>query len=130
MIIREWRGRAVHQRADAYPKHFRERVLPELRKIPGFIGAHLCERQLGLSDKVEFLVLTRWESMDAIRSFAGAAVDKAVVEPAAVAALTDFDDTVRHYVVIEDRGADPKMAMSAHPCRRERSLSFVLTRFQ
>jgi heme-degrading monooxygenase HmoA len=102
MIIREWRGRAVHQRADAYPKHFRERVLPGLRKIPGFIGAHLCERQLGLSDKVEFLVLTRWESMDAIRSFAGPSVDVAVVEPAAVAALADFDDTVQHYAVIEE----------------------------
>ena len=51
---------------------------------------------------MEFLVLTRWQSMEAIRAFAGAAVDKAVVEPGAVAALDDFDDTVRHYEVIEE----------------------------
>ncbi len=50
--------------------------------------------------------------MEAIRAFAGPAVDKAVVEPGAVAALDDFDDTVRHYEVIEevscphDRSAD------------------------
>jgi hypothetical protein len=40
--------------------------------------------------------------MKAIRSFTGASVDKAVVEPAAVAALADFDDTVRHYEVLEE----------------------------
>jgi len=40
--------------------------------------------------------------MDAIRSFAGASVDKAVVEPGAVAALIDFDSKVAHYVVIEE----------------------------
>jgi len=40
--------------------------------------------------------------MDAIRSFAGASVDRAVVEPGAVAALVDFDDLVAHYVVIEE----------------------------
>jgi heme-degrading monooxygenase HmoA len=102
MIIREWRGRAVRERADAYPEHFRASVLPELRKIRGFVSAHLCERQLEQGDKVEFLVLTHWESMEAIRAFAGASVDKAVVEPAAVAALIEFDHTVQHYAVIEE----------------------------
>lgn len=70
-------------------------------------------------DKVEFLVLTRWESMEAIRSFAGAAVDKAVVEPSALAALTDFDENVRHYVVLEESAADSKLAMSAHLAKIE-----------
>ena len=85
MIIREWRGRASSSQAGAYPKHFREKVIPELRHVPGFAGAQLGRRQLG--DKIEFLVLTRWRSMDAIRAFAGKDVEKAVVEPDAVAAL-------------------------------------------
>jgi heme-degrading monooxygenase HmoA len=106
MIIREWRGRALRNHADAYPKHFRESVLPELQKLPGFLGAHLCQRELEQRVKVEILILTRLESMDAIRAFAGASIDKAVVEPAAVAALSDFDDTVRHYVVLEEVRAD------------------------
>jgi heme-degrading monooxygenase HmoA len=100
MIIREWRGRANSAMAGAYPKHFRENVVPELRRVPGFVGAHLSRRQI--DGKTEFLVLTRWQSMDAIRTFAGTDVEKAVVEPGAVAALTEFDARVRHYEVIED----------------------------
>jgi heme-degrading monooxygenase HmoA len=100
MIIREWRGRASPSRAEDYPKHFREKVVPELRHLPGFAGADLSRRQLG--DKLEFLVLTRWHSMDAIRTFAGDNMEKAVVESGAVAALIDFDTVVRHYEVVED----------------------------
>ena|SRR5258705_9534462 len=100
MIIREWRGRAANSNADAYPKHFRMNVIPELRRVQGFLGAHLSARQL--NDRIEFLVLTRWQSMDAIRGFAGDDVRRAVVEPEAVAALVDFEDCVRHYEVIED----------------------------
>ena len=100
MIIREWRGRASSSQAHAYPKHFHEKVVPELRRVPGFAGAQLGRRQL--DDKIEFLVLTRWRSMDAIRAFAGMDVEKAVVEPDAVAALIEFDSRVRHYDVVED----------------------------
>ena len=52
--------------------------------------------------RIEFLVLTKWQSMDAIRAFAGDDVGKAVVEAGAVAALVDFDDRVQHYETIED----------------------------
>jgi heme-degrading monooxygenase HmoA len=99
MIIREWRGRADPSRAEAYPRHFRDNVVPELRGVPGFAGAHLARR--AMDGRVEFVVLTRWRSMEAIRAFAGADVEKAVVEPGAVAALIDFDAHVRHYEVIE-----------------------------
>jgi hypothetical protein len=40
--------------------------------------------------------------MDAIRDFAGSEIDKAVVEPGAVAALVDFDAKVQHCEVIEE----------------------------
>src|SRR5437762_11405114 len=100
MVIREWRGRADLSKAQAYPAHFREKVLPELRHAPGFLGALLNRRRV--DDKVEFLVLTRWQSMDSIRGFAGADIAKAVVEPGAVAALIDFDSHVRHYEVVEE----------------------------
>lgn len=99
MIIREWRGRARRSRADAYPRHFRERVISELRQVPGFIGAQLARRDL--EGEVEFLVLTQWQSMDTIRAFAGTEVEKAVVEPSAAAALVEFDECVRHYEVVE-----------------------------
>ncbi len=99
MVIREWRGRASPARMDAYPRHFRDHVIPALREVPGFAGAHLSWRTIG--DSIEFLVLTQWQSMDAIRSFAGNDLEQAVVEPAAVAALLDFDSDVHHYEIIE-----------------------------
>jgi heme-degrading monooxygenase HmoA len=100
MIVRVWRGRAPSSNPLAYGEHFRRRVLPELERIEGFLGASLL-RQIG-SDDVEFLVLTRWASMDAIRAFAGDDVERAVIEPDAIAALVSFDRTVRHYEVVQE----------------------------
>jgi heme-degrading monooxygenase HmoA len=100
MIIREWRGRASLNDPEDYPVHFRTKVVPELTRLSGFVGAHLSRRRL--ADRIEFLVLTRWRSMDAIRAFAGEEIDKAVVEPGDVAALLDFDAKVQHYEVIEE----------------------------
>ena len=100
MIIREWRGRASPDRIDAYPEHFQQSVLPELRALDGFLGATLCRSHSGKA--IEYLVLTRRRSLDAIRAFTGPDIGRAVVEPGAVAAPTDFDDLMRHYEVIED----------------------------
>ena len=100
MIIREWRGRASKTTAGEYPTHFRTRVVPELRDVPGFLGATLSKRVDG--DRVGFVVLTRWKSVDAVRAFAGADLERAVVEPGAVAALSDYDHTVRHYEILEE----------------------------
>jgi heme-degrading monooxygenase HmoA len=100
MILREWRGRASPSQADAYPTHFRTKVLPELARAPGFLGAQLSKRQLG--DTIEFIVLTRWRTISAIQDFAGSDIAKAIVEPGAIAALIDFDRSVLHYEVIED----------------------------
>jgi heme-degrading monooxygenase HmoA len=100
MIIREWRGRALRSREGAYLDHFNNTVLPHLKTVPGFIGAHLCCRRK--DDLLEFVVLTRWESFDAIRAFAGPHYERAVVEPAAAAALTDYDHLVHHYEILTD----------------------------
>ncbi len=100
MIVRTWRGRAALSNPDSYPAHFRQNVVPALRKVGGFRGASLL-REDG-ADAIEFLVLTRWESMNAVRAFAGDDPGHAVVEPEAVAALTNFDRRVRHYEVVEE----------------------------
>jgi heme-degrading monooxygenase HmoA len=102
MIVRIWRGWAALANAVDYPAHFRRRVLPELRATEGFLEAKLLRRDL--TDRIEFMVMTRWQSLDAIRAFAGAALDRAVVEPGALAALEAFDETVLHYQVIDSSG--------------------------
>jgi len=50
---------------------------------------------------IEFVVLTLWESMEAVRRFAGDEPEKAVVEPQAQAVLTSFDNSVTHFEIID-----------------------------
>lgn len=100
MIIRAWRGYASLAKPDDYPHHFRCSVVPELRAFEGFLGAGLLRSQT--ADEFEFLVHTRWRSMEAIRGFAGDDPERAVVEPEAARALVCYDERVRHYEVIED----------------------------
>lgn len=95
MIVRTWRGVASAGRPDDYPAHFNNAVLPELHGVPGFVNAMLLRR--ATAEGHEFLVITTWESLEAITAFAGADPGRAVVEPGAVAALARFDETVDHY---------------------------------
>lgn len=99
MILRVWRARAEPGRRDAYPAFFRRHVAPELRAVPGFLGATLAARDV--DGAVEFTVITRWASLEAIRGFAGTAINRAVVEPGAIATLRDHDKTVDHLTVID-----------------------------
>jgi heme-degrading monooxygenase HmoA len=98
MIARTWRGRAAPDRPEDYVRHFNGSVLPELREIDGFLGATLLRRRRAAD--IEFFVVTRWQSLEAIKAFAGEDYERAVVEPGAVAALIDFDETVAHYEVV------------------------------
>ncbi|GAA2586364.1 antibiotic biosynthesis monooxygenase [Actinomadura fulvescens] len=100
MIARVWGALATEKGADAYRSHFEGEVVPALRRVEGHRGAYLMERET--EGSVEIEVVTLWESMAAIRAFAGPDVDTAVVEPAARAALTGFDDTVTHFTVVVD----------------------------
>jgi len=100
MIVRTWRGRAHLSKPDDYVRHFRTNVVAELRSVDGFLGATLV-RQIRLDD-IEFLVISRWRSLEAIKGFAGNAIGRAVVEPGAMAALQSYDDFVEHYEVIEE----------------------------
>ena len=98
MVVRTWRGYAVAAESQAYPKHLLQSVRPKLERLAGFRGLYLLRRR-GL-EEIEFLVLTLWDSMDAVHAFAGDQPERAVVEPEARAALVRFDDTVGHYEVL------------------------------
>lgn len=95
MIVRCWRGRTTDALAPAYRAHLLHAVLPDLRGIPGFLGLRLLQRPH--PSGVEVQVMTEWASWEAIRAFAGAAPEVAVVEPAARAVLVDFDSHVEHF---------------------------------
>jgi heme-degrading monooxygenase HmoA len=103
VIARLWRGGATPQNADAYFRHVTDRVFPSLENIPGYRGAWLLRRDT--EGRVEFLALTLWDSMEAVRRFAGDDPSVAVVEPAARAVLADFDQFVKHYDLVHASGS-------------------------
>ncbi len=89
--------------ASSYLTHFRERVLPALRRVEGHRGA-IVLRRAGAGD-VELIVLTLWDSLDAIRGFSGADLTAAVVEPEARAVLSAFDTRAIHFDLVLDARA-------------------------
>ncbi|NLX09143.1 MAG: antibiotic biosynthesis monooxygenase [Chloroflexi bacterium] len=98
MIARMWKGYASGANVGAYLEHFEQAVLPELSRLDGFQGATVLRRDR--DGDSELTVITLWESMDAIRRFAGDAVEVAVVAPAAQAVLRAYDTTVTHHEVL------------------------------
>jgi len=99
VISRQWRGLAYANQAQDYVKHLRTETFPALRKIPGFVDASILSRPIG--GGVDFLVVTRWESLDAIARFAGTDPEAAVVPAKAAAMMIEYDPRVRHFEVVE-----------------------------
>jgi heme-degrading monooxygenase HmoA len=95
MVVRSWRCYAPASNTEACPKHLLETVQPTPEALVGFRGVYLRTRRE--ADEVEFLVLTLWDSMDAIHKFAGVEPNRAVVEPEAQAGLLRFDAEAEHY---------------------------------
>jgi uncharacterized protein len=97
-ILRIWRARSTVEKVGEYIQYATTKVFPALRAIEGHRGAYLLRR--AVNDAVELVVLTLWESMEAVRKFAGVKAEKAVVDPEARALLTSFDESVRHFEVV------------------------------
>jgi heme-degrading monooxygenase HmoA len=93
-----WRAQSSLENSDKYVEFVTQKIFPKLAEIEGHRGAYLLRRIVDGS--VECVVLTLWESMDAVRRFAGATPDNAVVEAEAQAVLSSFDDFVTHYDVV------------------------------
>ncbi len=102
MIARLWHGWTSRQNADAYENFLRTAMFPSMHRVDGFRGADLLRRDDG--EQVAFVTITRFESLDAVRAFAGDDYEAAVVEPEARALLARFDERSTHYeLVLENR---------------------------
>lgn len=102
-IARLWRGRtAATEDADAYVELLTTKVLPELRGIKGHRAAYLLRREI--EDGTEFVVMTLFDSIDAVRAFAGEDYEVANVSPEARRLLSSFDRTAVHYETVVEPG--------------------------
>jgi heme-degrading monooxygenase HmoA len=99
MITRLWRGWATRGNADAYERFLLDELFPSMRGIAGFDGAEVLRRDEG-GGEVGFVILTRFESLDAIRAFAGDDYEVPVLEPQALALLSRYEERANHYDTI------------------------------
>ena len=97
MIARLWHGRTNPENADTYENFLREEMFPSMRRVEGFAGAHLLRRNGGA--EVEFVTITYFTSLDAVRRFAGADYETAVLHPKAHPLLARYDSKSAHYDV-------------------------------
>ncbi len=99
-ISRHWRGVSKPEEADNYIRHLRSETFPQLARIEGFISASILRRSV--RQGTEFLIVTTWQSIEAIRRFAGESASTAVVPPSVQAMMIDYDREVVHYEVVEE----------------------------
>jgi len=99
MISRIWHGWTTPANADVYEALLKEEIFVGIadRQIAGYRGIHLLRRDLG--DEVEFVTIMWFDTLDAVRAFAGEDYEVAVVPPKARAVLSRFDARSQHYEV-------------------------------
>ncbi len=98
MIARTWRGAVRSADADAYAAYMHETGVREYRETPGNRGVWMLRRPVD-GDLVEFVMFTLWDSMEAVRAFAGDEPERAVFYPEDERFLVERDETVKHFEV-------------------------------
>ena len=100
MIARTWRGATAAEDGDAYLEYLHRTGLADYRKIDGHRGVLALRRIIG--ERAEFLLVSLWDSEQAIRKFAGDDIEQAVFYPEDEQFLVDRDLKVGHYEVVFD----------------------------
>jgi len=99
MIARTWRGWTRAEDADEYVRYLLRTGIEEYRGTPGNRGAYILRRRDG--DRTEFVTLSFWDSMEAVRAFAGDEVERAVFYAEDDRFLVDRETTASHFEVVE-----------------------------
>lgn len=97
-IARTWHGRVPAEKADAYHKYLLETGAQDYRAVPGNLGVHVLRRLE--NSEAHFLLVTFWESWEAISAFAGNDIERAKYYPEDEAFLLELEPTVTHYEVL------------------------------
>ena len=98
MIARTWHGVTDASKADEYLDYLNNTGVAAYRKTQGNLGVYVLRRIEG--NKAHFLLLTLWESEDAIKRFAGSNIEKAKYYPVDEQFLLELEPTVTHYEVM------------------------------
>lgn len=99
LIARYWHGAVPAAKGDAYTQYLRRTGVKECRATPGNRGVEVLRRTVG--GETHFVFISYWDSMDAIRTFAGTDVEQAHYYPEDRDYLLELEPTVTHYEVLE-----------------------------
>lgn len=97
MIARIWHGRTADSKKDGYVEVIRKTGVESIRNVDGNRGVYVLRRSVG--EDAEFIVLSLWDSMEAITRFAGPEPGRAVYYPEDDAYLREKTPEVHHYEV-------------------------------
>lgn len=102
MIVRSWTGWTETAKSAEYEAYMHEVALDGYTNVPGNRGVLMLRRDVG--SRTEFTMISLWDSLDDVRSFAGDDATTAVFYPRDEELLIERDLTVKHYDVY---GATP-----------------------
>jgi len=97
MIARVWKGWTSAENADAYEKLLQEVVYPGLQTIEGYVSGYILRHDN--TDETEFVTVNLFDSLDAVKAFAGPNYEVPVFEPEARHLLAKVEPIARHYDV-------------------------------
>ncbi len=97
-----WHGRVPHEKADAYREFLNARAIPDYRSVAGNVDVRILERRE--EDATHFITMTTWESLDAIRAFAGDDIEIAKYYAEDSGFLLEFEERVVHYEIVGQDG--------------------------
>lgn len=97
MIIRMWRGKVRIEKAEAYKELMKSIAIPDYSSVEGFISCHFTTSQK--EDHVEFLLITYWQTLEAIIQFAGKNYQQAKYYEEDKEYLLEFPEEVEHFEI-------------------------------
>jgi len=102
VVARMWHGRVPDARAEEYYAYLKSAGIARLEEIPGNLGADVLTRSR--DGVTEFIVISYWRSLDDIKAYAGADIEKAHSLPRDAEFLIEPEANVRHFTVrLSDR---------------------------
>ena len=97
MISRHWTGLAQKGRALEYVDHLKKDTFEQIKKIRGFAGAQILKNEIAKG--TEFLIITVWDNLEAIKQFAGEDFETAVVPKVVQEIMIKYDQKVKHFEI-------------------------------
>lgn len=101
MIFRIWHGWTTQTNTNIYENLLKEEIFPGIaaKKVSGYRGIQLLRREL--DNEVEFITIMQFDSLEAVKQFAGEDYEKSYVPDKARSVLSRHNDKSQHYEMKE-----------------------------